>query len=352
MVVYGTIHLVGLQLLMIQIHVAYAATIKNNWDTCHFGSVECKCQKVPNNLLRVDCSGRRLLTVPAFNNSVTWIDLSNNEISNISSGFPKNVSYIDLSRNGIQQLGKQPFRGLYSLQTLNIERNKINITLMYKGLFADLHSLTELSLKGNIQDRFKPTLIKDDVFSELRLLETLKVDGPANLTFGKGFRSLTRLQKLDLSGITGNCSFKRISHDMFLNMPQLTYVDVSACDILDIEEGSFGELRYLEHLDVSHNKQLGFASLPNITHNLNNTSIRILRGNGINCLSGIGTKILKRHFENLKDTNLTEIYFEKNRLEQLEPGALQLLPNTIRMISFGENKLTQGRYIIDYIYES
>uniref|UniRef100_A0A8W8JI79 TIR domain-containing protein n=1 Tax=Magallana gigas TaxID=29159 RepID=A0A8W8JI79_MAGGI len=133
-------------------------------------------------------------------------------------------------------------------------------------------------------------------------------------------------------------------------MPKLTYVDVSACDILDIEEGAFGKLRYLEHLDVSHNKQLGFASLPNITHNLNKTSIRVLRGNGINCLSGIGTKILKRHFENLKHTNISEIYLEKNRLEQLEPGALRLLPNTIDIISFGENKLTQGRYILDYFF--
>lgn len=67
-------------------------------------------------------------------------------------------------------------------------------------------------------------------------------------------------------------------------------------------------------------------------------------------MSGIGTKILKRHFENLKQTNISEIYFEKNRLEQLEPGALRLLPNTITAISFGANKLTQGRYILDYFF--
>lgn len=329
---------------------AIATLHKKDWDTCHFGSAECKCQKVPNNLLKVDCSGRRLQTLPAFNTSVTWIDLSNNDISNISSGFPRNVTYINLSGNMIQKFDMHPFYGLFNLKTLNLERNRINITMMYRGLFADLTSLTELSLKGNIQDKFKPTVIKDDVFSELRSLETLKIDGPANVTFGKGFQSITMLQKLDLSGITGNCSFQRISQNMFLNMPKLTYVDVSACDILDIEEGAFGNLHYLEHLDVSHNKQLGFASLPNITHNLNKTSIRILRCNGINCLSGIGTKILKRHFENLKQTNISEIYFEKNRLEQLEPGALRLLPKTITTISFGANKLTQGRYLIDFFF--
>uniref|UniRef100_A0A8W8JHP2 TIR domain-containing protein n=1 Tax=Magallana gigas TaxID=29159 RepID=A0A8W8JHP2_MAGGI len=344
----GTLQKVVLHLFIIT--KAFATLHKKSWDNCYFGSAECKCQKVPNNLLKADCSGRRLHTLPVFNTSVIWIDLSNNEISNISSGFPRNVSYINLSENNIQELVMHPFHRLSNLKTLNLERNMINITMVYSGLFADLTSLTELSLKGNIQNKFKPTVIKDDVFSELKSLETLKIDGPANVTFGKGFQNITMLQKLDLSGITGNCSFQRISHNMFLNMPKLTYVDVSACDILDIEEGAFGKLQYLEHLDVSHNKQLGFASLPNITHNLNKTSIRVLRGNGINCLSGIGTKILKRHFENLKHTNISEIYFEKNRLEQLEPGAFRLLPNTITSISFGENKLTQGRYILDYFF--
>ncbi|XP_052712103.1 toll-like receptor 4 [Crassostrea angulata] len=344
----GTLQKVVLHLFIIT--KAFATLHKKSWDNCYFGSAECKCQKVPNNLLKADCSGRRLHTLPVFNTSVIWIDLSNNEISNISSGFPRNVSYINLSENNIQELVMHPFHRLSNLKTLNLERNMINITMVYSGLFADLTSLTELSLKGNIQNKFKPTVIKDDVFSELKSLETLKIDGPANVTFGKGFQNITMLQKLDLSGITGNCSFQRISHNMFLNMPKLTYVDVSACDILDIEEGAFGKLQYLEHLDVSYNKQLGFASLPNITHNLNKTSIRVLRGNGINCLSGIGTKILKRHFENLKHTNISEIYFEKNRLEQLEPGAFRLLPNTITSISFGENKLTQGRYILDYFF--
>lgn len=64
----------------------------------------------------------------------------------------------------------------------------------------------------------------------------------------------------------------------------------------------------------------------------------------------MGTMILKRHLENLKHTNISEIYFEKNRLEQLEPQAIRLLRNCITLISFGENKLTTGRYLIDYIF--
>lgn len=46
--------------------------------------------------------------------------------------------------------------------------------------------------------------------------------------------------------------------------PRLVYLVLSACYILEIEEGAFGNLKYLEHLDVSFNQHLGFWSLPNI----------------------------------------------------------------------------------------
>lgn len=330
--------------------ITNATFSKTTWNVCQFRSVECVCQNVPNNQLKVDCSGRRLLNIPTFSSSVIWVDLSNNLIEEITSGFPKNVRYIDLSANKIQHLDGQPFLGLFHLKTLNLERNVLNISLLYQGVFSDLHSLTELSFKGNIRNEITETVIKDEVFAELSSLKTLKIDGSPNATFGKGFANLTHLQNLDLSGITGNCSLKKISRNMFLYLTRLVYIDVSACSVLDIEKGTFGKLRKLKHLDVSHNRELGFASLPNITHNLKDTSIKTLRANGINCLTGIGTMILKRHLENLKHTNISEIYFEKNRLEQLEPQALRLLPINLTLISFGENKLTTGRYLIDFSF--
>lgn len=180
---------VSLHIALHLLVITNATLIKNGWDTCHFGSIECKCQKVPDNLLKVDCSRRELVKIPTLYSNVTWIDLSNNHIDNISVGFPKIVGYIDLSGNMIHQLNRKPFRGLYNLKSLNLERNRINISSMYKGLFADLHSLTELNLKGNIQEQFMGTIIKDDVFSELRSLQSLKIDGPTNVTFGKGFAS-------------------------------------------------------------------------------------------------------------------------------------------------------------------
>lgn len=74
------------------------------------------------------------------------------------------------------------------------------------------------------------------------------MDGIGGLTFGKGFGSLEKFQKLNFFGMTGNCSFKRISKDMFMSTPRLVYLDVSACYILEIEEGAFENLNILSTL--------------------------------------------------------------------------------------------------------
>ncbi|XP_062613334.1 toll-like receptor 4 [Saccostrea cucullata] len=313
---------------------------------CDLGLVNCTCQDLKNQT-KVDCSHKELFKIPKFYENSTWIDLSDNLIEKIENNFPKNVEYINLSRNKIKRLNNFSFHGLQKLKTLNLDYNHINISQFYKGIFPDLKSLIEISLKGNTNPSDN-VLIRDDAFSELTALRILKIDGPRNISFEKGFLKLTELIYLDLSGITGNCSFYELSKDLFKYLPHLTYIDVSACDILDIEDGAFENLSFLQYLDLSHNKRIGFASLPNITKNLNQTPIEILRLNGINCLTGIGTKILTRHFINLKETNLTELYIEKNRLEQLEAGAMKVLPKTLKKVSVGENKLTQGKYILDY----
>lgn len=74
-----------------------------------------------------------------------------------------NVSYLDLSRNGLYRLNGHPFRGLYNLKTLNLERNQLNQTYFYEGFFDDLHSLTELNLKSNI-----PYYISHGYINELK----------------------------------------------------------------------------------------------------------------------------------------------------------------------------------------
>lgn len=134
----------------------------------------------------VNCSRRGFSDIPKFNNSVSYLDLSRNQITNIRySLLPKDLKHLDISWNNIKQLNG-----------------------------------TSL-----------------------------------------GF------------------------------LPMLNYLDLSYCNIRDVDEGVFGGLINLQYLNISYNRELGFASLPNITFGLNQTQISLLNFSGINCETGVGTVI-------------------------------------------------------------
>lgn len=119
--------------------------------------------------VKVDCSGRNLTSIPRFNDSVTYLDLSHNKILSIPpvKPFPTDIKHLDISWNNIKQLKGKSF----------------------------------------------------------------------------GF------------------------------LPKLTYLDLSYCNLRDVDEGVFGELDNLQYLNISYIRELGFASMPNITFNLNKTKI-------------------------------------------------------------------------------
>lgn len=125
-----------------------------------------------------------------------------------------------------------------------------------------------------------------------------------------------------------------------LNCYHLSFLYLSFCNIRDVDQGVFGKLINLRYLNISYNRELGFASLPNITFDLNKTKLLSLNLNGINCETGIGTIIKRFHLENIKTTNLTELSLASNRLELFERVVLHNLPKSLQMLSTAEDKLT------------
>ena len=59
----------------------------------------------------------------------------------------------------------------------------------------------------------------------------------------------------------------------------------------------------------------------------------------------MNTKLRLSHVRNLKSTNVTEIQFDSNRIQQIEKGVLKMLPNTIRSISISDNEFSYGDYL-------
>nr|XP_019921129.2 toll-like receptor 4 [Crassostrea gigas] len=141
---------------------------------------------------------------------------------------------------------------------------------------------------------------------------------------------------------------KHLNRTSFGCLSKLEYIDLSYCNIRDVDQGVFGDLVNLRYLDISYNRNLGFASLPNITFGLSQTQISLLNFNGINCETGVGTVIKRNHLENIRKTNLTELYLAGNRLEIFESGVIYYLPKTIQILGVAENKLTAGLYILEF----
>nr|XP_022294553.1 toll-like receptor 13 [Crassostrea virginica] len=142
--------------------------------------------------------------------------------------------------------------------------------------------------------------------------------------------------------------FNALTGSPFAFLTKVRFLDISHCKLRDVDKGVFGELYNLQYLNISYNRELGFASLPNITFNLNQTKITSLDFNGINCATGIGTIIKRHHLKNIQMTSLKKLSLASNRLELFETGVISNLPRTLQIFSTAENKLTAGAYLLEF----
>lgn len=307
---------------------------------CHDTNISCEVLK-KGKFVKVDCSSRGLTTVPDFCQS---IQLSTNTTTRKIR--PNQILELDLSRNDIRHYHHNPFQCLHNLQVLNLERNRINLSNKnyFEGLFAPLVSLRNLNVKHNSEEGF----INDTVFAELKELRVLRIDTPRETVFGNHFFQLRKLHTLDLSGIQGYCYIKHIGKQTFRYFQSLRILDVSACMIKYVDKGVFGNLKHLTELYLSHNKELGFENLQNITFNLTNTKIEKLHLDYIRCFMGPATRLCHHHTKYLSETALKELSLAGNRLDWMQRGVLQGLPKSLQKLSLASNRLSLGVYSFEY----
>ena len=152
------------------------------------------------------------------------------------------------------------------------------------------------------------------------------------------------LRYLDLSW---NPHLRHIPRDGFQNMPHLHNLILTYCNLRNIERNALSQLRSLRILDISHNQELSFAVMNNVTRDLKSTKIEILKANRIHCLFGMGTQLMLEDTINLQNTSLKELYLESNRLMIVQSGVAMFLPRTLEFFSLRDNMLTLGLYTIE-----
>ena len=128
----------------------------------------------------------------------------------------------------------------------------------------------------------------------------------------------------------------------------LLSLDVSNSDIKYIELGAFRQLNALQYLDISFNQELTLNVLPNITDDLINSSIKVLKLNSIQCPVGRGTTLRYQHLCRLQNTSLQEIQLSRNRIDMVESYTLRVLPRTLTSVSAAENFFRPGLYLFEF----
>ena len=129
----------------------------------------------------------------------------------------------------------------------------------------------------------------------------------------------------------------------------LHHLSMVDCSLKFIEKGAFKKLSELSVLNLSFNRELSFAILPNITSDLIFTSITSLYLTGIHCVLGYGTEIRREHFAMLENTSLKRLFLGSNRISFFERGAISSLPSSLELINLANNKLQLEWYVIELL---
>ncbi|XP_061175904.1 toll-like receptor 4 [Saccostrea echinata] len=139
-----------------------------------------------------------------------------------------------------------------------------------------------------------------------------------------------------------NNSFKRLSK---LSVLKLNSNSFRMTENLDIS--LFADLINIKNIDLSDNNELTFQIMPILAYGLQNSTIASLRVNKIHCTFGLGTKIRIKDVRYLKHTNLRELHLSSNRIELVENGVFDFFPETLKRISFADNRLTFGVFALE-----
>ena len=115
-------------------------------------------------------------------------------------------------------------------------------------------------------------------------------------------------------------------------------LDISHCHLRSIEKGFIHPLQHLEYLDISHNWELSLEVLPNVTFDLQFTNIKVFNCSALQCRTGNGVTVGRRHVCHLRNTSLVSLDISSNRIETIERGVFVDIPDTLENFIAADNQ--------------
>lgn len=274
----------------------------------------------PTPLLRtLDLSDNQLMTLDpgsfAGAHALVDLNLSGNRLSSIEGAFAAltDLSSLDLSRNLVREITEFSFRDLVGLRHLTLSSNRI--ARLDRGSFRSLHSLLHLVLRANdLRQVARLHLDNCDQLSFLDLSECELTEIPRGLTQSLRYVQLRR------NRVT------TIRRDAFEDSKDVNILVLDENEIETVDRNSFGHLHQLQQLWLNDNR---LHALP---HPLPASLRRLLiDSNQID-------RLTNESFVN--QPQLTTFSIVNNSLSLVTPDALRKLPS-LTTLDLSNNRLTR-----------
>ncbi|RUS70497.1 hypothetical protein EGW08_021737 [Elysia chlorotica] len=212
----------------------------------------------------INCSGRRLVTLPVTPRTAVTLDLSRNLLGPVmNASFTQHMpqlSDLDLSQNGLERILACTLAGMMGLKKLSLRGNKL--TELPDSLFADNNNLETLDLSDN-----QLTSLDLDFLRHTGSLRSLDASSNrfTSLTLGARFSVPKHLEFLDLSFN----NLQTVRGDSFdaasgWNPSPKRTLKLRQCNLGSIAAHSLSKIPNLSVLDVSGNPGVP-ASAWNVT---------------------------------------------------------------------------------------
>ncbi|GFO13821.1 toll-like receptor e [Plakobranchus ocellatus] len=245
-------------------HFPYSLRFKENFQA-ESSQSGCFIYKLKKGWKKADCSYQGLSSIADLHfddpGSISVLDLTGNNVETIPMGVWTEYSglkYLILSINNLTRLENNSFWGLSKLKRLDLQGNYVAMTKenVPESVFQPLTSLRTLRLENNTHSKLStPETYPHWALAHISSLKNLYIDGFRDQKFGVGFRNMTSLRYLSLSGYNGRCYLGHLKNDTFEHLGQLERLMMRRCGIHahGIDKGVLGPFTKLQRLDVSRN---------------------------------------------------------------------------------------------------
>ncbi|KAH3754681.1 toll-like receptor 4 [Dreissena polymorpha] len=263
---------------------------------------------------------------------------------------------INLLKNNNATVTSETFKGLDTLEVLNIAHNDFPVTSETdSNVFVRLTSLKKLFMYQINVISSGNTSYPGQILKNISTLEEVWIDGFSVVPFGTEFQNMPNLKVIRISGdlirpiwqYKDYCDIQIVDESTFANLLYVRNLSILNCGVTAILSNAFTKMEHLRMLDLSMNYELGFDNLDGLSSLNSELEVLILDSvkntNKLECPTQImkSTVELIQHLKTLKMLSL-----DNNKISEIDKDAFEKTPAILEHLRVRSNKFELGYYML------